>query len=167
MTADGASCWTSFRCGAYTVASMADQGLLLVPRREACFGVGPSAETNGKDVGLWLCGQVLKRKDRLFPYCSRESAFLSFPQALIETLSLYVCIFAFFAFSCTFPLLIWLLWIKQTCWPLCLVQAKHLPIMCHTFYMEINNPSGQRSCISLWEGSLGKTSAFVLGSRCS
>lgn len=31
---------------------MADQGLLLVPRREACFGVGPSAETNGKDVGL-------------------------------------------------------------------------------------------------------------------
>jgi hypothetical protein len=42
--------WTNLRCGPHTVASMADQGLLLVPRRVVCLGIKPSAETNGKDL---------------------------------------------------------------------------------------------------------------------
>lgn len=35
---------------------MADQGLLLVPRRDVCLSIRPSAETYGKDLGTVKMG---------------------------------------------------------------------------------------------------------------
>ncbi len=62
MTGDGASWWTNLRCGPRTVASMTDQGLLLVTRRYVSLGIRPSAETNGKDLGTVKMGTTFEKE---------------------------------------------------------------------------------------------------------
>jgi hypothetical protein len=83
---------------------MADQGLLIVPRREVCLGIRPSAETDGKDFGALKVRKSLK-KEGLAILLSRSGKYsLELPAGINRDtfpLRLYRCIIAF---SCTFPL---------------------------------------------------------------